>query len=64
VFGALFTGSLYGKRLESGRIQLAGLTLYVSRGIGLEGKGAPRVRFLSPPEIILWELSGANPDAG
>ena len=35
-----------------------GLTLYVSRGIGMEGKGAPRVRFLTPPEIILWELCG------
>ena len=28
----------------------------VVRGIGLEGKGAPRVRFLCPPEIVLLTL--------
>jgi uncharacterized protein len=58
IYGALYAGSLYGKSFESGRIQQAGLTLYVSRGIGMEGKGAPRIRFLTPPEIILWELFG------
>jgi len=58
-YGALYAGSLYGKSFESGRIQQDGLTLYVSRGIGMEGKGAPRVRFLTPPEITLWELSGS-----
>lgn len=57
--GPLMTGSLYGRALESGRRQLGGLTLYVTRGIGLEGKGAPRMRFLCPPEIILWEIGGA-----
>jgi hypothetical protein len=57
-YGALYAGSLYGKRFETGRYTLSGLTLYVTRGIGMEGKGAPRVRFLCPPEMILWELSG------
>jgi predicted MPP superfamily phosphohydrolase len=57
-YGALFAASLYGKAFESGRRQLAGLTLYVTRGIGMEGGGAPRVRFLCPPEIILWEVDG------
>jgi uncharacterized protein len=61
LIGALFAGSLYGKRFEAGRYQLDDMTLYVSRGIGLEGKGAPRVRFLCPPEIILWEISGEAP---
>jgi predicted MPP superfamily phosphohydrolase len=56
-FGAVYTSSLYGKKFEAGRYQIDGLTLYVSRGIGLEGKGAPRARFLCPPEIILWEIS-------
>lgn len=54
--GALVTGSLYGRRFQAGRMQLDGMTLYISRGIGLEGSGAPRVRFLCPPEIILWEI--------
>ena len=59
-FGALYAGLLYGKRFEAGRYAMKPMTLYTSRGIGLEGKGAPRVRFLAPPEIILWELKGEN----
>lgn len=58
--GAFFAASLYGKRFEAGRYVLKNMTLYVSRGIGLEGKAAPRVRFLTSPEIILWELSGSG----
>jgi predicted MPP superfamily phosphohydrolase len=58
LIGAPFAASLYGKRFESGRIQIGPLTLYVTRGIGMEGKAAPRVRFLCPPEIILWEIDG------
>ncbi|MDR3577271.1 MAG: metallophosphoesterase [Anaerolineaceae bacterium] len=58
LYGAIFAGSLYDKKFESGRYQLADMTLYVSRGIGMEGCAAPRVRFLCPPEIILWEISG------
>lgn len=57
-FGALYTSSLYGKRFEIGRHQLEACTLYVTRGLGMEGKGAPRARFLCPPEIILWEIAG------
>lgn len=57
-FGALFTGSLYGRRFQSGRYILDDLVLYITRGIGLEGAGAPRVRFFCPPEITLWEITG------
>jgi predicted MPP superfamily phosphohydrolase len=60
LYGALITGSLYGKALEAGRRQVDRLTVYVTRGIGMEGAGAPRVRFLCPPEIILWEIDGAE----
>jgi hypothetical protein len=58
LFGALYTSSLYGKRFEVGRHQIGAFTLYVTRGLGMEGKGAPRVRFLCPPEMTLWEISG------
>jgi predicted MPP superfamily phosphohydrolase len=64
LFGALFTGSLYGRRYEAGRYIHENLTLYISRGIGLEGAGAPRVRFLCPPEIVLWELRSSTPVEG
>lgn len=56
-FGALYAASLYGRKLQMGRYRLGGMTLYVSRGLGLEGEGAPRVRFLCPPEVTLWEIS-------
>jgi hypothetical protein len=56
--GAVYASSLYGKRFEEGRFLLDGMTLSVSRGIGMEGLSAPRVRLLCPPEITLWEISG------
>ncbi len=56
LIGALFTGSLYGRAFQAGRYSLNNLTLYISRGMGLEGAAAPRVRFLCPPEIIAWEI--------
>lgn len=57
-FGALVTGSLYGRRFQSGRYAIRDMVLSITRGIGMEGAGAPRVRFLCPPEIILWEIAG------
>ncbi|MGB7540324.1 MAG: metallophosphoesterase [Anaerolineales bacterium] len=58
--GAVYASSLYGKRFEAGRYLLDRMILYVSRGIGMEGMGAPRVRFLCPPEITLWEIGGVE----
>lgn len=60
VFGALFTGSLLGKKFESGRYKILNMVLYVSRGLGMEGLGAPRARLFCPPEAILWEISGTK----
>ena len=56
-FGALITSSDFWKRYEMGRYKEGDTTLYVNRGLGMEGLGAPRVRFLAPPEIVLWTLS-------
>ena len=56
LFGALITSSDFWKRYEMGRYEEGGSTLYVSRGLGMEGLGAPRARFLAPPEIVLWTL--------
>jgi predicted MPP superfamily phosphohydrolase len=56
LWGAIITMSSFGKRYESGLYQLNPTTLYVSRGIGLEGLSLPRVRFLCPPEIVMIEL--------
>ncbi len=57
LIGSLFTGSLYGRRYSAGRYTIGEMVLYVTRGIGMEGAGAPRVRLLCPPEIILWEIT-------
>jgi hypothetical protein len=57
-YGAILTSSALGKRYEMGRYTENNTTLYISRGIGLEGLSAPRMRLLCPPEIILFTLSG------
>jgi predicted MPP superfamily phosphohydrolase len=58
LYGAVVTSSKLGKRFEMGHYKIKDTHLYVSRGVGLEGLGAPRVRFLCPPEITLCSLSG------
>ena len=60
LYGAIYTASLTGKRFEAGRQQIGKMTLYVTRGIGMEGAAAPRLRFLCPPEVILWYISSAQ----
>ena len=61
LYGALVTGTASGKRYEMGRYDLDGLTLYVRRGVGMEGMAAPRARFLSPPEIVCIDVVGTAP---
>jgi predicted MPP superfamily phosphohydrolase len=58
LIGALFSSSQLGNRFIMGRYELGNTTLYTSRGVGLEGLGAPRARLFCPPEIILWEIRG------
>ncbi len=60
IIGPLFTGSLYGLKFKSGKYQIGNLMLYIVRGLGLEGLSAPRVRFLCPPEIVVWEITGKS----
>jgi predicted MPP superfamily phosphohydrolase len=60
LFGAVFTASAYGKRYEQGHYSVGDTTLYVSRGIGMEGMGAPRARFLCPPEIVVVNLGSGE----
>ncbi|MGD1997094.1 MAG: metallophosphoesterase [Anaerolineae bacterium] len=57
IFGALITCSDFWKRYEAGLYREGETTLYVSRGLGMEGLGAPRARFLAPPEIVLWHIT-------
>ena len=58
LYGAILTSSALGKQYEMGPYVEQNTTLYISRGIGLEGLSAPRMRLLCPPEIILFTLNG------
>ena len=56
-FGPPMTLSKVPRAWAAGRTALEGeRTLIVSRGIGMERGGAPRVRFLCPPEIVVVDL--------
>lgn len=58
--GAIVTSSRYWKRYEAGHYREDGTHLYVSRGLGMEGFGAPRARFFCPPEVVSIRLIGAG----
>jgi uncharacterized protein len=53
LLGPILTSSQLGRRYVMGLYREGRTHLYVSRGIGLEGLSAPRVRFLAPPEMTL-----------
>lgn len=61
LFGALVTSAAFWKRYEAGRYRKGTSILYVSRGIGVAGKGAPRARFLAPPEVVFILLTSPAP---
>lgn len=60
LIGPLLTASQVGRRYAMGRVQTGRLTSYTIRGLGMEGLGAPRARFLCPPEIVLWEIGAPS----
>ncbi|MHC4215589.1 MAG: metallophosphoesterase [Planctomycetota bacterium] len=55
-YGAIVTLSKFGKKYESGLYELGHCVLYVNRGIGLERRPAPKVRFLARPEIAVFDI--------
>jgi predicted MPP superfamily phosphohydrolase len=56
-YGALITFSRYDKKYEAGLYRAGATTLYVNRGIGMEGGRPPRVRFLARPEITVIDVT-------
>lgn len=55
-YGALVTFSKFGKKYESGLHRCGDTMLYVSRGIGLEPRPAPPVRFCARPEVAVFDI--------
>ncbi len=55
-WGAVLTLSKYHKKYEQGFYQVGDVSMYVNRGLGMEGGAAPRVRFLAPPEVAVIDL--------
>ena len=55
-YGAILTFSKFGKKYEAGLYNVGDTTLYVNRGVGMEGGKAPRVRFFARPEIAVFDI--------
>ena len=60
-YGALITFSKFGKKYESGLYRVGQTTLYVNRGLGLEPRPGPQVRFLARPEIAVFDIVPEQP---
>ena len=56
IIGPLLTSSHLGRQYVMGLYRDGRTNLYVSRGVGLEGLSAPRVRLMARPEITLVTL--------
>lgn len=62
--GPLLTSSQLGRQYVMGLYKEARTHLYITRGLGLEGTSAPRVRFMCPPELTLVTLMPCGTPVG
>lgn len=63
-YGAIITLSKFGKKYESGMYRVGETILYVNRGIGLEPRPAPQIRFGARPEITVFDIGPAKKSMG
>jgi predicted MPP superfamily phosphohydrolase len=56
-YGALWTGSRFGKRFEAGLYHVGATQMYINRGIGMEAV-LPKLRVNARPEVTLLLLGG------
>jgi len=59
--GAVMTGTRLGSRFTRGWHDVGGCRLYINRGLGMDGRFAPKIRFLSRPEIAVFDINTAAP---
>ena len=62
-YGALITLARTGKRFEAGLYKVGNSWAHTSRGLGLEGGLAPRVRFWGRPEVTILDLASPERNA-
>jgi uncharacterized protein len=55
-YGAIVTLAKFGKRFEAGLYHEGGTSMYVSRGVGMEGGTLTRLRFFARPEMTIIEV--------
>ena len=55
-YGALITFSQFGKKYESGMHRVGDAVLYVNRGLGMEPRPAPQMRFFARPQIVVVDV--------
>ncbi len=55
-WGAIITNSATGKKYEAGLYSERNMFIHTSRGLGLEPRPAPQVRFFCRPEITLIRI--------
>ena len=56
LYGAIITLAKFGKKYEAGLYEVGDTILYVNRGMGLEPRPAPQIRFCAQPEITVFDI--------
>jgi len=57
-FGAIMTGTSLSNDFVQGLHDFGQFQLYINRGLGLDGRFAPKIRFLAQPEIAVFDITG------
>jgi predicted MPP superfamily phosphohydrolase len=64
IFGTLLPARKLIGQYQMGMYESRGTKMYVNRGLGCEGQGAPQVRLFCRPEVALIEIVGEGNSSG
>jgi len=56
LFGPLLTGTRYGRKYSRGWFDFGAFRMYINRGLGMDGRFGPKIRFCSRPEIAVFRI--------
>ncbi len=60
LIGPLVSGTKYGKKYARGWFDFGDFTMYVNRGLGMDGRFGPKIRFFSRPEIAVINIESGD----